>query len=122
MVFARSPFWSEGKAAVVGFLGVPDPLLHLVLGLAGFLALARILRGRRHALVIAWGAVALAQLVNEFLDARDWIHWTGTVNWSEAAWDTGLTLALPSAILLGCLVSRRLREKSLAPWRPGDEQ
>ena len=103
---AGSLTWSEAKGAVQEALWLPEPFLHVVVGLAAFLALSRLLKRQRHGALVALALVAAAQCLNEVLDARDWIRWTGRVNWAEAAWDTVLTLALPVALSLWALVSR----------------
>lgn len=51
-------------------------------------------------MLLAWSIVAGLQTLNELLDARDWINWTGSVNWSETAKDFGATLFWPTVILL----------------------
>ena len=49
--------------------------------------------------VIAWLATLSLEMVNEGLDARDWILWTGHVNWPETARDMVDTLLWPSILL-----------------------
>ena len=51
-------------------------------------------------MVLAFGIVAGVQTVNEILDARDWINWTGTVNWAETIKDFVATLFWPSVLVL----------------------
>ena len=70
-------------------------------GFALFLRFAALARERKFGLVAVSSGVLLLQLINEALDARDWIHWTG-VNWLQAARHTALTMAVPSDFLFGC--------------------
>lgn len=93
-------FWFEGKDWVSEALGLSKEMLHVHLGLALFLAAALALRTRRRGLLVAWLAVAALQAANEALDARDWIMWTGSVNWAETARDTVATLFWPTVIAL----------------------
>ena len=51
-------------------------------------------------MLVAWIVVAALQAINEALDARDWINWTGSVNWSETTKDTIATLFWPTVLLL----------------------
>lgn len=74
--------------------------MHVHFGLGIFLTVALLLRRRRHGLLIAWCVAAGVQTLNEVLDARDWINWTGSVNWSETAKDFGATLFWPTVLLI----------------------
>lgn len=75
--------------------------MHVHIGMGVFLACAVLLRNRRHGMLLAWSIVAGLQALNELFDARDWINWTGSVNWSEAVRDFGVTLFWPTVLLLG---------------------
>lgn len=92
--------WFESKAWLKSELGMPTDLIHVHFGLGLFLACAVLLRNRRNGMLLAWSIVAGLQTLNELLDARDWINWTGSVNWSETAKDFGATLFWPTVILL----------------------
>ncbi|WP_272010772.1 hypothetical protein [Roseovarius sp. ZX-A-9] len=92
--------WYESKAWIQRDLGMSGDTLHVHFGLALFLACAFLLRKRRYGMLLAWGVVAVLQALNEILDARDWIIWTGSVNWLETAKDFGTTLFWPTVLLL----------------------
>lgn len=99
--------WVRMKDWLENDLSVSTDHLHVHLGLFVFLPIALALRHWRQGPLVAWLAVALAQVLNEVLDARVWIAWTGTVNLSEAASDTILTLFWPTVLLfvwrrIGC--------------------
>lgn len=72
--------------------------MHVGLGL--FLGFALLLRRRRNGFLLAWLAALGLQTLNEALDDRDWVNWTGTVNWREALSDTVVTLFWPSVLLV----------------------
>ena len=74
--------------------------LHIHGGLAIFLLSLLALRHFRHRLALAWLTVFLVQTLNEAMDARDWMMWTGTINWAEMTKDTVLTLFWPSLLCL----------------------
>lgn len=92
--------WFESKALLKHQLGLSTDLMHVHLGLGLFLVCAVVLRTRRNGMLLAWIIVVGLQTFNELLDARDWINWTGSVNWSEAAKDFGATLFWPTVLLL----------------------
>ncbi len=92
--------WFESKAWLRELIGVTSDQMHVHFGLAVFLACAFLFRKRRRGGLIAWMIVAGLQTFNEALDARDWINWTGTVNWSEASKDFASTLFWPTVLLL----------------------
>lgn len=92
--------WYDAKGWLKDFLDVASDQLHVHIGLAVFLAVALVLRRRRGAPIYAWLCVALVQAANEALDARDWIHWTGTINWPETIKDTVMTLFWPTVLVL----------------------
>lgn len=93
-------FWFEGKAWFESQIGMLNDQLHVHLGLFVFLTRAVLLRRRRHGMILAWTVVAALQATNEAFDARDWINWTGTVNWSETIKDSVATLFWPTVLLL----------------------
>lgn len=97
--------WFESKGWIEDTLGIAGDQGHVHVGLALFLFAAVLLRRRKHGLLLAWLTVFLVQSVNEALDARDWINWTGTVKWSESARDFAATLFWPSVL---CLLGRRV--------------
>ena len=98
-------FWFESKSWFREMFGFSTDAAHIHAGLALFLIGALALRRRKHGFVFAWLIVFAAQTVNEALDARDWVMWTGTVNWSEMANDYVLTLFWPSAL---CLIMTKM--------------
>lgn len=51
--------------------------------------------------------VFLLQGLNEALDARDWWHWTGTVQWSEMLTDTLATIAAPTLLAALWMMKRQ---------------
>lgn len=91
-------FWYETKTWLEQDLGFSKDLLHVHFGLGAFLAFSVVFRRRADSMFIAWTLVALLQTVNETLDARDWIHWTGSVNWNETAKDYARTLFWPTVL------------------------
>jgi len=93
-------FWFEGKSWLEGVLGVDGFQAHVIVGMVLFLGAAILFRRSKRGIFLAWMTVFLAQTFNEILDARDWLHWTGTVNWTEASYDFAATLFLPTAIYL----------------------
>lgn len=93
-------FWFESKALIERELGVLRDQTHVHFGLFVFLLMSFLLRNRRHGMLVAWIVVAALQAINEALDARDWINWTGSVNWSETTKDTISTLFWPTVLLL----------------------
>lgn len=101
-------FWYESKALLKDLILISEGSMHVHLGLALFVIGALLLRKRKRGLLVAWLCVVVVQMCNELLDARDWINWTGTVNWTEFAKDTVSTLFWPSVLLLVWpLLSRR---------------
>ena len=100
-------FWFEGKALIESELGVLRDQAHVHFGLFVFLLISFLLRNRRHGMLVAWIVVAALQAINEALDARDWINWTGSVNWFETAKDSIATLFWPTVLLL---TWRRIRK------------
>ena len=91
-------FWFESKALLRDTLGVSSDEAHIHAGLALFLMGALALRRRKHGFVLAWVVVFVGQTANEVMDARDWLMWTGTVNWPETAKDYVRTLFWPSVL------------------------
>ncbi|MEM6625027.1 MAG: hypothetical protein AAF674_22650 [Pseudomonadota bacterium] len=92
--------WFESKAWLETQVGMQSDAMHTHFGLLVFLAFAVLLRHRRYGLLLGWVIVATIQIINEALDARDWINWTGTVNWSETVKDTVATLFWPTLLLV----------------------
>lgn len=90
----------DAKAWLKNSLGGSDGLLHVTIGLAMFLTIAALLRRRRHGALVAFVAVAVAQALNELLDAQISLYWKQSVDWAEAIRDSALTLALPAALLI----------------------
>lgn len=93
--------WYGLKDAVARLFPVAHDAMHVHVGLAIFLLCALLLRRHRHGAGLAWLAVLALEIVNEGLDARDWILWTGHVNWPETARDMIDTLLWPSLLLAG---------------------
>lgn len=91
--------WFESKAWIKEALGVSEGTLHVHFGLAVFLGFALLLRRRRYGVALAWGILVVLQALNEALDARDWIMWTGKVNWAETFGDFAQTLFWPTVLL-----------------------
>lgn len=88
------------KQRLADAVGVDSSLLHVPVGLACFGLFWALFRGRPRGAV--WSAVAVLclQLVNECVDAVQWMRWTGAVNWREAFGDVLLTMTAPVAIVL----------------------
>ena len=113
MELTASNFWFEIKALPREALGFSTNEAHLHIGLALFLIGALVLGRRKHRFVFASLIVAVAQSASEALDARDWVIWTGTVNWPEIARDYFLTLFCPIVLCLFMTkLSRNLSRKS----------
>jgi uncharacterized membrane protein YhaH (DUF805 family) len=98
-------FWFEGKAWLRDNLGISSDDLHVHLGLAIFLFFSFALRRHRKNYLFAWLAVFFFQTLNEVMDARDWLMWTGNVNWFETLKDYVNTLFWPTVL---CLTFKRL--------------
>lgn len=103
--------WNEAKAEVANGLGVAPDLLHVPVGVLIFLGAAILLRRRQNALAKGFGILVIVQLLNEVVDGIQWIFWTGTVHWDEALRDTGLTLALPLALIMSAASLRSMHVK-----------
>lgn len=99
--------WHELKEPVVIALGLPRPVLHVLFGALSFGCFFWVFRGSRHALLLAWSAAFLLQLVNEAGDAHDWIGWTGGINYADTVADTVVTMALPTAAVVAGLLRYR---------------
>ena len=113
MTLTASNVWYESKALLRDLLGVSTNEAHVHIGLALFVIGALLLGRRKHRFVLAWLIVAVAETANEVLDARDWVMWTGTVNWPEMAKGYFLTLFWPSVLCLFMTkLSRDLNRKS----------
>ena len=93
-------FWFETKASLKETIGMSEDLLHVHFGLAGFLSTALLFLKFRRGALTAWFVVVVFQAINEALDARDWVNWTGNVNWPELMKDTAATLFWPTMLLL----------------------
>ncbi|GGD31902.1 hypothetical protein [Aureimonas glaciei] len=91
--------WYGLKDAVALLLTTPHDSMHGHVGLAIFLSCTLLLRRRRHPVALAFLVTAALELANEGLDARDWISWTGHVNWPETAKDIVDTLLWPGILL-----------------------
>ena len=99
------------KQGLADALGAHSSLLHVPVGLICFGLFCAVSRGSpRRAL---WSALMVfaVQIVNESLDAVQWVRWTGSVNWGEAALDVVLTMAAP---LVWVLVSDTGRARGRA--------
>jgi hypothetical protein len=91
--------WYGLKEAVARLFPITHDAMHVHVGLAIFLLSALLLRRHRYGMVLAWLATLSLEIVNEGLDARDWILWTGHVNWPETGRDMVDTLLWPSILL-----------------------
>ncbi|MBF9060068.1 hypothetical protein HKCCSP123_12840 [Rhodobacterales bacterium HKCCSP123] len=102
-------WWTTLKRHISDDLGVGHDILHVPFGLLIFLGAAILLRSRRENLLLAFGVVTLLQLVNEVLDAVQWVIWTGRIAWGEALKDTALTLVLPVSAICAAGVAGLFR-------------
>lgn len=79
--------------------GLPDPVLHVLLGLAIYIVAAALLRRSRH----SWTPLLVLlsfQLINEAADvARDLLN-GDHIGWRGGIFDTVMTMALPTMLLL----------------------
>ncbi|MGC9418486.1 MAG: hypothetical protein ACP5EN_05875 [Rhodovulum sp.] len=103
--------WYDTKVWLGTSLGWSNDLLHVTLGLVMFLAIAALLRRRRHGTLTAFAAVAVAQTLNEILDWRTFVYWKQPLDWAEVARDFALTLTLPAALLLVRKIRDFLRKR-----------
>ena len=92
--------WYALKDAMARLFPIQHDTMHVHAGLALFFLFAVLFRRRRHGAALAWLVAFGLELVNEALDARDWIGWTGHVNWPETAEDIVNTMLWPSIALL----------------------
>ncbi|HEX4848243.1 MAG TPA: hypothetical protein VFV30_08865 [Novosphingobium sp.] len=98
--------WAWFKDALERALGVSSDALHVIVGVTLQLALVALLRTTL-ARIAPWALVLALTLLNEWNDFRV-ERWGDTaLQWGEAAKDVGLTMLLPTVLLL------------LARWRPG---
>lgn len=102
--------WTHAKSAISDAAGLGRDVLHVPIGVAIFVGLLWLARGRRGAALFALSGLAAIQLVNEGLDAAQWWRWTGVIPWREAAKDTAITMSLPLALTV--LSSRLLRAEA----------
>ena len=94
-------WWSDSKNALEAASPVGDHLLHLAIGLAIFVTVARAVR--RRPLLTAWLATAAAALVNEAIDLAVEIWPNLAEQLAEGAADLAWTLALPTLLTLAGL-------------------
>jgi Na+/proline symporter len=88
--------WYQIKSWIGEFISLSHDAMHVHVGLVIFLALLWLFRRNpRHAL-IAWTLTLTITLLNEALDAYDWIMWTGSINWVESIKDTLNTMFWPT--------------------------
>ena len=83
------------KQGLADALGVDSSLLHIPFGMMCLGFFYALFRDLPHRAVWSLVAVLMVQFVNEYIDAVQWIRWTGSVNWREAALDVLLTMTLP---------------------------
>ena len=102
-------FWYEGKAWLEVAAGLSRNELHIHGGLAIFLLSGLAFQRFKHGLALAWLTLFILQTFNEIMDARDWMMWTGTINWAEMAKDYALTLLWPSIL---CLLAANMPERA----------
>jgi hypothetical protein len=95
-------WWSDSKNALEAASPVGNHLLHLAVGLAIFVAVARAVR--RRPLLTAWLATAAAALVNEAIDLAVEIWPNLADQLAEGAADLAWTLALPTLLTLAGLL------------------
>jgi hypothetical protein len=110
--------WYGLKDAVARLFPIPHDMMHGHVGLAIFLLCALLLRRRRHRLALSFVVTAALEIANESLDARDWIVWTGHVNWPETAKDIVDTLLWPSVLLAATRGGRGRRMPGSAAAMP----
>lgn len=97
--------WSEFKDFGERASGVSHDALHVIAGVLAQLALVALFRTSL-ARLWPWGLVLLAELVNEWNDYRV-ERWSEVgLQWGEMTKDLGLTMLLPTVLLLA------------ARWRP----
>ena len=95
-------FWYKSKILVKEELGMTNDLLHVHFGLAAFIIFAVLFRKYHYGIIMSWLVVVGIQGLNEFLDAKVWVGWTGSVNWLETAKDFIATLFWPTVLILVC--------------------
>lgn len=91
--------WSHAKDAIEAAVPIDNRMLHVIAGFVLYALVARVVRGPRAPLV-AWLAVLLAIVANEFVDL--WIErWPDPAQqYGESLRDLAWTMALPTVALL----------------------
>lgn len=83
------------KQVLADTLCVKSSFLHVPVGLICFGVFCSVFRGFPRCALWSALTVFFVQIVNECVDAMQWVRWTGSVNWAEAALDVVLTMAAP---------------------------
>ena len=98
--------WASFKVFIAHVSGVSHDAMHVIAGVAAQLLLAAVLR-RSIGSFGPWGIVLAAELLNEWNDLHV-ERWSAVgMQWGEMTKDVGLTMILPTVLLL------------LVRWRPG---
>lgn len=97
--------WAQFKVFIAHASGVSHDAMHVIAGVLAQLALAALFRSSI-ARIWPWALVLLAELANEWNDLHI-ERWSAVgMQWGEMAKDVGLTMFLPTLLLM------------LARWRP----
>ena len=88
------------KQGLADALGVDSSILHIPVGLLFFGLFCALFRVFPRCGLWSALAVIVVQLINEYVDALQWLRWTGSVNWREAVVDTVLTMVLPGLLVV----------------------
>lgn len=112
--------WTQAKSVISDAAGLGRDVLHVPIGVAIFILLLWVRRGRPGAASFALIGLGLAQLINEGLDAVQWWSWTGAIPWQEAAKDTAITMSLP--VMLTILLTRQMRANASETASPRGAQ
>src|SRR5690606_28883341 len=102
--------WFALKGPIVAALGISPVAMHSWLG--GFIILGAValLRHRPERWIFAWYSVLALALINEALDTFDWIRGSRNFDAPNAVLDVVVTMAIPTAVLIGVRWFRRNRQ------------
>ena len=93
------------KEAVRQSTGLPDPVLHAVIGVGVYLLAVVLLRQKLRSW-IPWGIVLALQLVNEAADMVQDFREYADIEIRGTFWDTIITMCLPTIIVVFARVSK----------------
>lgn len=92
--------WFEIKTLLTDAIPIDHDVMHIHVGLAAFLVLSLLFRNINLRYLMAIIVILSCQMVNEVLDALDWLRWTGKINWAEGVSDTLNTIFWPCILAM----------------------